>query len=180
LPSTLAQSWLAAANHPAIRADLQALYATAAQEITARGPACWASGRCCNFTRTGHRLYTTGLEAAFALSTSPNAAPLSPSQHSVVSLTIQSQPPPAFAPTLTPDSLAHARSTGGCPFQLNNLCTIHATKPLSCRLYFCDRSAQQWQHDLSERLLAELRTLHDRHAIDYRYAEWRDLLEQFL
>src|SRR5690606_31811096 len=56
--------WLAAAARPEVAAALDGLYADVAREIAARGPVCWASGRCCNFDRAGHRLYATGLEAA--------------------------------------------------------------------------------------------------------------------
>jgi len=59
------------------------------------------------------------------------------------------------------------------------LCGVHAIKPLGCRVYFCDRSAQTWQHDLSERLLGMIRELHQRHAIEYRYGEWRQMLAMF-
>ncbi len=151
-----AAGWFAAARDPLIRAELESIYAAARAAIAARGPACWASGRCCRFATAGHRLYTTGLETAYALAHAP----------------------PGIA--LTPDSLAAARARGDCPFLTANLCGIHAAKPLPCRLFFCDRSAETWQHDLSERLLADLRALHDRHALTYRYAEWRDLLALFL
>lgn len=146
--------WLAAVRRPDVAAALEAVYAAAAHEIALRGPACWASGRCCNFARTGHLLYVTGLEAAYAAD--------------------RAAPPP------TTNDLAAARARGGCPFQAANLCGAHPIKPLGCRLYFCDRSAQAWQHALSERLLADLRALHDRFSIPYRYGEWRTMLEPFL
>jgi Fe-S-cluster containining protein len=72
-----------------------------------------------------------------------------------------------------------ARQSGGCPFQVRNLCGVHSIKPLGCRLYFCDKSAQQWQNDLSERLLARIRALHDEQGIEYRYGEWREMLARF-
>lgn len=155
-PAALAHRWLAAAKDPAIAAELEAIYEYTAAAIESRGPACWASGRCCNFEAAGHRLYTTGLEAAYAL------ARLSPDS------------------PLTHESLASARARGGCPFQVANLCGIHTIKPLGCRVYFCDRSAQEWQQDLSERALARVRELHDRHGIDYRYGEWRGMLGMLL
>lgn len=155
--------WRAAARAPAVVAELEAIFDDAAASIRARGPACWASGRCCNFERAGHRLYVTGLEAAYC----------------VERLTEQPEGPTTVR-TLTAASLQAARATGGCPFQSANLCGVHAIKPLGCRLYFCDRAAQNWQHDLSERLLADLRALHDRHAIDYAYGEWRAMLDLFM
>ncbi|MCW5764922.1 MAG: hypothetical protein KIT68_02970 [Phycisphaeraceae bacterium] len=148
----LATRWLAAASDPAVAGELEAIYAMIADAVSARGPACWASGRCCNFARAGHRLYTTGLEAAYTVA---RAGP-----ESVISA----------------ESIAVARAVGGCPFQRDNLCGAHAVRPIGCRVYFCDRAAERWQRDLTERAMAFVRSLHDRHALPYRYAEWRDLL----
>lgn len=152
--SMLAGQWLAAASRPDVRRALEAVYADAAREIAGRGPACWASGRCCNFEKTGHLLYVTGLEAAYTVAGARGREPAG-----AVSL-----------PVL---------SGGLCPFQEQNLCGVHEIKPLGCRVYFCDRSAQQWQNDLSERLLSEVRAIHDRHGVEYRYGEWRAMLALF-
>ena len=159
--AALVAAWRTAAADPRIAAAVDALYADLAAEITARGPVCWASGRCCNFARTGHLLYATGLETALTL------ARLDPA-------------PPASHPALTPNSLTDARLSGGCPFQSSNLCGVHAIRPLGCRIYFCDRSAQSWQGDLYESAMSRLRSLHDDRAIPYRYAEWRSMLGLFL
>lgn len=151
--SALADGWLIAIARDEIARALEAIYARAAREIETRGPACWASGRCCNFERTGHRLYVTGLEAAYAI--------------------VRSARP------VTRGEIEAARARGGCPFQDRHLCGIHTIKPLGCRVYFCDRTAQAWQQDLSERLLADIRALHESHQIEYRYGEWRAMLEMF-
>ncbi len=151
--AALATSWLDAIARDEIARALESIYARAASEIESRGPACWASGRCCNFERTGHRLYVTGLETAYALARSPRL--------------------------VTRAQVDGARARGGCPFQEQNLCGIHTIKPLGCRVYFCDRSAQSWQQGLSERLLAGVRALHDAHAIEYRYGEWLAMLSMF-
>lgn len=148
------QAWLSAARDPEIAAQLEAVYRLAADQIEARGPACWASGRCCNFDAAGHRLYVTGLEAAYTV-------------------------------TRLEQGLAHgdidrARETGGCPFQIANLCGAHAIKPLGCRTYFCDRASQDWQHELTERGVELVRRIHDEHDLEYRYGEWRSMLELFV
>ena len=104
--------------------------------------------------RTGHLLYVTGLEAAYTVAGARGRAPAGA----------------ASLPVL---------SGGLCPFQAQNLCGVHEIKPLGCRVYFCDRSAQQWQNDLSERLLAAVRAIHDRHGVEYRYGEWRAMLALF-
>jgi Fe-S-cluster containining protein len=146
------QAWLGAARDPRIRADLEAIYADIASQIEARSPACWASGRCCNFEASGHFLYVTGLEAAYSVV-----------RHG------ENHPSAIIPPSGRGDP---------CPFQSANLCTAHTIKPLGCRVYFCDRSAQEWQHKLSEHGLAQIRALHDAHHLEYRYAEWRALLTE--
>jgi Fe-S-cluster containining protein len=62
---------------------------------------------------------------------------------------------------------------GGCMFQQNKLCTVHAVRPLGCRIFFCQEGTQAWQNELYEAFLARLRTLHETHALPYRYMEWR-------
>src|SRR5262249_20557183 len=60
------------------------------------------------------------------------------------------------AATALRHAMEHAtasRARGGCPYQVASLCSVHAVKPLACRVYFCDQTAQQWQQDLLERLL---------------------------
>jgi len=152
MPDREAQAWIAAARDPEIRAGLDAVYTMIADQAEARGPACWASGRCCNFAETGHLLYVTGLEAAWTLGEIERG--------------------------LSPDDITRARAAGGCPFQTANLCGVHEHRPLGCRVYFCDRSAQRWQEELSERALRAVRRLHETHAVPYVYAEWRGLLER--
>lgn len=148
--------WLHAVTRPEVVAALQAVHQLVADQIEARNPACWGSGRCCNFKDSGHLLYTTGLEAAWTVS----------------------QLPPDSA--LTRPALDAAIARGDCPFLTMNLCGVHLIKPAACRIYFCDESAQAWQHDLSETAHRMVRDLHQRFNIDYRYAEWRTLLGMFL
>jgi Fe-S-cluster containining protein len=150
LPRELVRHWLASVRRPEVRSELEAVYAEASRAIAERGPACWASGRCCNFEKTGHLLYVTGLEVAYVVDSMPAATP------------IQSTNP------------------GRCSLQSDSLCGVHLIKPLGCRVFFCDRSARQWQHDLSERLLASIRRIHDAFDIEYRYAEWRSMLSEAL
>ena len=149
-----AAAWLAAARSQPVALELESVYAYTAAQIESRGPACWASGRCCNFDAAGHRLYTTGLEAAYTIAR------------------LESDAPDAAA-------IDAARASGGCPFQAANLCSVHLIKPLGCRVYFCDRTAQSWQQELTERALERIRAIHTRSKIEYCYAEWRDLLAMF-
>jgi len=158
-PLDLPAHWLRAARDEAVALELESIYAYMSAAIEARGPACWASGRCCNFDAAGHRLFATGLEAAY---------------------TIVRLPEDPAAPALTSLTLESALARGGCPFQRANLCAVHGIKPLGCRVYFCDRSAPEWQRELSERALDRLKALHERHNVVYRYGEWREMLGMFL
>jgi Fe-S-cluster containining protein len=167
LSDGLTRSWLHAARDPAVAGELNAIYGRAAEAIARRGPACWASGRCCNFEKHGHRLYVTGLEAA------------------ATALFAASRPVPALGAGDGParvslTQLESARASGGCPYQGGNLCGVHEGKPLGCRVYFCDRSSQVWQQELSEELLGAIRELHDHHGVAYRYGEWRAMLATVL
>jgi hypothetical protein len=58
---------------------LAGLYARVDAEIAARNPRCELSGRCCDFPRSGQRLYASALESAFAVDTAGGAAPDAPS-----------------------------------------------------------------------------------------------------
>ncbi len=144
-------AWLAAARDPQISGELELLYQHIAQEVARHKPVCNQSGRCCNFDAWDHRLYVTGLEAAYLYS--------------------------RLDQQLTPDDITRARADGGCPFQKALLCTTHTIRPIGCRVYFCDQSDEGWQEALTERTLAEVRDIHDRHDIPYQYAEWRSMLE---
>jgi Fe-S-cluster containining protein len=174
--AAIARAWLDAVNSPVIKAELESIYAEVAREIASRGPSCWASGRCCNFAKTGHLLYVTGLEAAYTV------ARRNELEREVASDARGTRPPqplpqlhpPQGALSLTQIDAAKAR--GDCPFLEGNLCGAHTIKPLGCRVYFCDASAQDWQHELTERALERIRALHDRHGLSYRYGEWRAML----
>ncbi len=67
---------------------------------------------------------------------------------------------------------------GPCSYQVDRLCMVHADRPLGCRVFFCQEGTQQWQRQLYERYLAELRALHEEHDLPYRYLEWRQGLQE--
>lgn len=148
----LAGVWLRAIALQPVRDELEVVYERVRQAIAERGPTCWTSGKCCNFEEYGHRLYCTGLETAYAVAAGAKA---------------------------DADAIAEARARGGCPFQDGKLCGIQTIKPLGCRVYFCDVKAQGWQEDLTEKMLEEIRGIHERWEIPYRYGEWRSMLERF-
>lgn len=177
--SSLATGWLEVIGSHAVRGELEDVYARLSDEVAERRPVCDASGRCCNFEAWGHRLYVTGLEAAYTVSRL-RAAPADAHGHVERTESI-SLPQLNDTPVeLSAATLEAARQRGGCPFQVGRFCGAHAIRPLGCRVYYCDPAAQDWQQDLSERLLAEIRAIHNRHRVEYRYGEWRDMLGMFL
>ena len=66
-----------------------------------------------------------------------------------------------------------------CPYQVKHQCSIHATRPLGCRIFFCQEGTEAWQQDLYETKLDALRDLHERFDIPYRYLEWLEGLEEY-
>lgn len=150
----LVEAWRGAAVNPEVVADLEAVFTLIADQIAAQDPACWGSGRCCAFGKAGHRLYVTGLEAAYTLA--------------------------RVATPVTLGDLDGADARDDCPFLRANLCGVHAVKPVACRVYFCDASAKTWQWALAERTHEMVRRLHERHGVAYRYAPWRSLLRMLV
>jgi Fe-S-cluster containining protein len=149
--NSLKENVLAAAYRPEVRTEVRRVYADLQREIDRRNPLCVMSGRCCRFSEFGHRLYATTVELA------------------------------AFVGELsefTPDP-ATAGPAGECPFQSGKICRVRAFRPLGCRVYFCDSTAQEWQQVIYEQFHARLKQLHDDLSIPYSYVEWRFACQTF-
>ncbi len=158
--------WWDATGRSAVDQSLRRLYADLDAAVAARGPRCDASGRCCQFDAYGHRLYVTGLEIAWLLRqlpAAPDPNPQEPSPRPASALNILPQTPPL---------------EGGCRFQKDRLCTVHRVRPMGCRVFFCEKGTEDWQHALYEDFLARLRRLHDAHTLPYAYLEWRHGLQE--
>lgn len=145
--------WYEASADPCLDEGLQQVYRCLEDRIAQRGAVCWASGRCCHFDSFGHDLYVTGLEVAWVLRQVEHGS----------GIEVQ-------------DWSARVTIDGPCPFQVNKLCSVRQIRPLGCRVFFCQEGTEQWQQEVYEQLLGELRALHDAHGLDYRYLEWRHAL----
>lgn len=192
--NVLSTAWLAAVRSGPVRAELERVYARLADATLERRPRCDASGRCCRFEEWGHRLYVTGLEAAYTVAGLGGAdrqrtAPMDRDAESAASRTVSlPQAPDAQGSNgggngrvlLDGAALGRAVGSGGCPFHIDSLCGVHPIRPLGCRVYYCDPTAQDWQQAQSEAMLADIRAIHDRHGLEYRYGEWRIMLGMFL
>jgi Fe-S-cluster containining protein len=130
----------------ALRSDVLAVYAAADAAVSAAGPRCEASGRCCRFTEYGHTLFISAFEAEILL------------EHA----------PPFEQPV----------SRARCPFQVDGLCTARATRPLGCRIYFCDPAYQDRMHEITEAALAALKRVADTHATGWHYAPLHHFLNE--
>ena len=64
----------------------------------------------------------------------------------------------------------------GCRFQKSKLCSVHTIRPFGCRLFFCDSTSTDWQHEQYQLFHTRLRQLHDELAVPYFYLEWRQAL----
>lgn len=144
--------WCDAAASIDAQATIARLQDEIATEVRRQRPLCVSSGKCCGFEAHGHRLYLTGLETAWTWARLERR----PSVREVEA----------------------AMAGGSCPF-LARGCSIHGVRPPGCRIYFCDRDPAGWQSALAERCHHEIRSLHERLDVPYRYAEWRSLLAGF-
>lgn len=147
-------AWWRAAADPHVDRLIRSMHDEVADEVRAKRPLCLASGRCCAFREHGHRLYLTGLEAAWTW----------------MDLVRRGD--------CLPDAAARASGVErlSCPLLRDGLCGAHASRPAGCRIYFCDRAAQSWQPELMERLHGQVRSLHESREIPYEYSEWTGLL----
>lgn len=163
----LRQAVTDAAARPEVRQALEAVYAQLQEAIATRRPRCDASGRCCRFEAYGHRLYVTTIElAAF--------------QHNLARLQSgggeTGSDRPGRLAVLPADGGQAARDGGGCPYQVDRLCSVHAIRPFGCRVFFCDPTATEWQNDQYEHFHGRLKALHESLAVPYFYVEWRAAL----
>ena len=147
IPTTPWRIWQAAAGEADVDRAIRDLYAALDSAVRAHAPLCWRSGRCCSFDNFDHRLYVTGLEIAWVLAQLPREQ--------------------------TDRARATVQPTGACVFQLDGQCSVHAVRPMGCRIFFCQHGTAGWQGELYERFLTDLRTLHETHDLPYRYMEWR-------
>jgi len=148
--SELRQIVYRAAGRAEVREAVERVYAKLQAEIDVRRPLCSASGRCCRFEEFGHRLYVTTMELATFLYDAE---------------TTRTEPQAAWDGT-------------GCPFQVSGLCGVHTIRPFGCRIYFCDATSTDWQHEQYERFHGELKALHKSLDVPYFYVEWRWALRE--
>ena len=159
------RDWSAAAARPEIGHALWELYRRLDEAIAARGPTCWASGKCCSFDDYGHRLYVTGLEIAWFLREVSSEASSSTGRSD---RSVEGEDLPGGGLRLP----QIAERSGACPYQVGGRCSTHRIRPLGCRVFFCQAGTEAWQQDLYEAYLKELIGLHKRHGLEYQYMDW--------
>lgn len=59
---------------------------------------------------------------------------------------------------------------GGCPFQVNGLCTRRDTRPLGCRVYYCDPSFSGAMEAIMEEGIRRLKEITDKHHLGWDYS----------
>ena len=135
-------------------------------DIAGRRAVCNSSGRCCHFEAWGHRLYVTGVEAVHF--SRVEGVETRNAKHETRKGSISL--PQFFAKEVVE----------GCPYQVGGMCTARAGRPLGCRVYFCDENAKGWQEEVYEKYHAELKGVHERFGVPYRYVEWRVALKEMM
>ena len=173
-----------AAGRVEVRDGIARIYADLQSEIDRRRPKCGMSGRCCRFDEFGHRLYVTTMELAtfLPLPGTPgrrasdvdyliNGSTSTDSANERLLALMRTEP---LSPALSPGY----RGEEACVFQLDGLCSVHAIRPFGCRIFFCDETATEWQHEQYERFHSQIKRLHEELAVPYFYVEWRAALRE--
>ncbi len=125
---------------PPFLAELRAVYAELDAEVARLAPVCLISGRCCRFREFGHTLFVSEPEVQYLLIEAPE--PVRPLDEGQT-----------------------------CPWQDDRgRCTARAARPLGCRVYFCDPTYRDAAPVLSERFIARLKRLTERHGLPWNYA----------
>ncbi len=169
-------AWRAASGLPEVAATILRLREDVASAAARERPLCLGGGNCCRFTRFGHRLFVTGLEAAFCLGRIAVASGRAVTVADAADSSRRGDCPflSRTRPFVQLGIAGRDRSDGG-----GGLCTEHLERPLACRLFFCDPRAEGWQRELHERIHGEVKDLHDRLAVPYSYLEWNAALAGF-
>lgn len=81
-----------------------------------------------------------------------------------------------FAAGLGGDELKTMR-TGLCPYNVGFRCSVHEHRFAGCRIFCCTGDAD-FQSDLTEEVLKELKAISNELDIPYRYADLRTALNQ--
>ncbi|MEM9251590.1 MAG: hypothetical protein AAGB29_04495 [Planctomycetota bacterium] len=149
-------AWHAAAGDAEVVGAIDAVHARIAKAVDDRRPRCDQSGRCCRFGDYGHDLFLTGLEIAVFLRR------------------VEANPPIAPPPSDGRIALPQWSDDRVCPYMVDRGCSMHEVRPSGCRVFFCEPGTEDWQQSLYEEVLGELRRIHDKHGLPYRYMEWLD------
>lgn len=129
----------AESNPDRLRALVMQVYADADTEVQAIGPVCQLSGRCCRFEEYGHTLFLSGIEANVLITHAPGPA----------------------------RPLDDGET---CPWQdARGRCTARESRPLGCRVYYCDETYGDSAQGISERAIARLKAISDRAEIPWNY-----------
>ena len=75
------------------------------------------------------------------------------------------------------ESFAQPVSRDGCPFQVDGLCTTRESRPLACRIYFCDAAYAERMVEITEASIAKLKSLADEHGTSWEYAPLHHFLD---
>jgi Fe-S-cluster containining protein len=129
---------------------IEGLYGEIEGELGRIRPRCSMSGRCCHFEEYGHRLYVTTAELAAVVRRAKALGAI--------------------------HGLAMRPDGGSCRFQEGKMCMAHGIRPMGCRLFFCDESAEEQLQALYERFHGRVKELHERFGVPYYYVEWRSAL----
>lgn len=107
------------------------------------GALCICCGECCDFNRSGHKLYLSLVEALYMV-------------HAPRDVMTQD-----FLPIL---------ERGLCPYQIQNKCTNREGRSIGCRVFFC-KADGNFMQEKSNEALDEVKALSQKYLLEWIYGE---------
>ncbi len=125
-------------------ASLEQIYHFIYERLSTQGNQCENCGSCCHFKAYGHKLYVTTVEVLFFLRHINNDN------------------------NWLLDNLSPLKCPAGCA----DGCREYDHRPAGCRIFYCQSISNDYQYELTEQVLRNLRQLHNELDAPYLYADW--------
>jgi Fe-S-cluster containining protein len=133
---------------------------------------CAACGKCCDFEKFGHKLFVTTPEIMYFIEKVSGLDVIA--SEAKQSQTLESERLPR-----RPDKWGLlAMTTGQCPYQVKEKCSVYPYRFAGCRIFCCKGNAD-FQSELTEEVIKKFKALCEKFQVTYRYVDLPMALTNF-